>query len=53
MLLMKNVHHLSTEKEGKKTYNMPKCIPIDTNQLDPTKIIDGWQVLRVDISSYK
>ena len=25
---------------GKKFYNMPKCIPIDTKQVNPTKIID-------------
>ena len=50
---MKHVHHLSTEKEGKKNYNMPKCIPIDTNQVNPTKRINGWQVLKVDISRYK
>ena len=24
---------------------MPKCIPIDTNQHNPTKIIDGCQVI--------
>ena len=50
---MKHVHHLSTEKESKKTYNIPKCIPIDTHQLNPTKIIDGCQVLRVGINRYK
>ena len=32
---------------------MPKCMPIDTNQVNPTKIIDGWQVLKIDISKYK
>ena len=25
---------------------MPKCIPIDTNQHNPTKIIDGCQGLK-------
>ena len=33
-----------------KNLSMSKCIPIDTNQVNPTKIIDGWQVLKVDIS---
>ena len=32
---------LSTDKEGKKTLDVPKCMPIDTNQHTPTKIIDG------------
>ena len=27
---------------------MPKCMPKDTNQVNPTKIIDGWQVLKGD-----
>ena len=45
MLIMKHVSPLSTDKEGKKTKNMPKCIPIDTNQLNPIKIIDGCQVI--------
>ena len=31
---------------------MPKCMPIDTNQHNPTKIIDGCQVLK-DISTGK
>ena len=53
MLIIKHLHHLSTEKAGKKTYNMSKCIPIDTNQVNATKIIDGWQVLKGDISSIK
>ena len=51
---MKHVPHLSTENEGKKTQNMPKCIPIDTNQHNPTKIIDGCQGLKhilTDINS--
>ena len=34
---------LSTDTEGKKPKNMPKCMPIDTNQHNPTKIIDGCQ----------
>ena len=53
MLIMKHVHHLSTEKEGKKPYNIPKCIPIDTNQVNPTKTIDGCQLLKGDFSRYK
>ena len=32
---------------------MPKCIAIDTNQVNPTKIIDGWQALKGDFSRYK
>ena len=32
---------------------MPKCIHIDTNQVNPTKIIDGWQVLKGDFRRYK
>ena len=32
---------------------MPKCIPIDTNLVNPTNIIDGWQVLKGDFSIYK
>ena len=32
---------------------MPKCIPIDTNQVNTTKIIDEWQVLKGDFSRYK
>ena len=43
MLIMKHVPHLSTDKEGKKKLNMPKCMPIDTNQHNPTNIIDGCQ----------
>ena len=31
---------------------MPKCMPIDTNQHNPTKIIDGCQVLK-EISTDK
>ena len=34
---------LRTDKEGKKPQNMPKCMPIDTNQHTPTKIIEGCQ----------
>ena len=45
MLIMKHVSHLSTDKKGKKPENMPKCIPIYTNQLNPTNIIDGCQVI--------
>ena len=41
---MKHVNHLSTEMEGKKNYNMPKYIPIDTNLHNPTNIMDGCQV---------
>ena len=31
---------------------MPKCMPIDTNQHNPTKIIDGCQV-KMEISTDK
>ena len=31
---------------------MPKCMPIDTNQHNPTKIIDGCQVI-IEISTEK
>ena len=42
MLILKHVYHLSTDMESKKTYNMPKCTPIDTNQINPTKyLMDG------------
>ena len=41
------------QKSKVKTYNMPKCLHIDINQVNPAKIIDGWQVLKVDISRYK
>ena len=37
---------------GYKTYNMPKYIPIDTIKLIPTKIIDGWQGIKVDFSRF-
>ena len=53
MLIMKYVHHLSTEMEG-KTYNMPKCIPTDAKQVNSTKLIDGRQVfgeISADINS--
>ena len=43
---------LSTDKEGKKTLNMPKCMLIDTNQHNPTKIIDGCQEI-IKISADK
>ena len=45
MLIMKHVYHLSTEKE-RKTYNIPKCIPIDTNKVNLTKIIDDGKYLK-------
>ena len=32
---------------------MPKCIPMDTNQHNPTKINDGCQVLKGDFRRYK
>ena len=25
---------------------MPKCAPVDTNQVNQTKITDGWQVIK-------
>ena len=53
MLIMKHVHHLSTEMEGRKPINMSKCLPIDTSQVNPTKIMDGLQVLKGDFSRYK
>ena len=31
---------------------MPKCMPIDTNQHNPTKLIDGCQVI-IEISTDK
>ena len=31
---------------------MPKCMPIDTNQHNPTKIIDGCEVI-MEISTDK
>ena len=31
---------------------MPKCMPIDTNQQNPTKIIDGCQVI-IEVSTAK
>ena len=31
---------------------MPKCIPVDTNQHNPAKIIDGCQVI-IEISTDK
>ena len=31
---------------------MPKCMPVDTNQHNPTKIIDGCQVV-IEISTDK
>ena len=34
-------------------YNMPKCIPIDKNNFNPTKIIDRQQVLKVVIGIYQ
>ena len=32
---------------------MPKGIHIDSNQVNPSKIIDGWQVLKGDFSRFK
>ena len=41
MLIMNHVHPLTTEMKGKKTYKLPKCMPIDTNQINPTyKLMD-------------
>ena len=31
---------------------MPKCTPIDTNQVNPTKIIDEWQGIKADFSRF-
>ena len=45
MVIMKHVHHLNTEIEGKKTYHIPKYTPIVTNQVNATNIIDEWQVI--------
>ena len=53
MLIMKHVHHLSTEMEGKKPTICLNTKHIDTNQVTSTKIIDGWQVLKGDFSRYK
>ena len=39
---MIHVHLLSTEMDGKKPTQMPKCIPMDTNPINPTKqLIDS------------
>ena len=43
MLIMTHVSHISTDKEGKKNLKYAICMPIDTNQHNPTKIIDGCQ----------
>ena len=54
MLIMKHVPHLSTDKEDKKIKILPKCIPVDTNQHNLTKIIDECQGLKeilADINS--
>ena len=31
---------------------MHKCTPIDRNQVNLTKIIDGWQGIKVDFSRF-
>ena len=35
MLIVKQVHHLSTEQEGESMQTMPKSISTDTNQAYP------------------
>ena len=52
MLIMKHVHHPSTEMEDKKDYNMPTSTPTDMNQVNPTTIIDGSQRIKVDFSRF-
>ena len=49
---MKHVSCLSTDNKGKKSLNMSKFMPIDTNQHNPTQIIDGRQVI-IKISTDK
>ena len=50
---MKHVISLKQRKEGKKPTMCVKYITIDKNQVNPTKIIDGWQVLKGDFSRYR
>ena len=45
MVIMQQVHHLSSEKEGESLYIVPKCTPVDTYPSISYNIITGCQWL--------